>query len=82
VGDLPPDMSDCLAARASLGLEVPGRFDYARDVVDAWAVREPGKLALVAVGPTAATPAASASPTSPAPPTGRPGSWPARGSPG
>lgn len=32
----------------------PGVFNYARDVVDAWAGREPNKVALVAVGPTGA----------------------------
>jgi acyl-coenzyme A synthetase/AMP-(fatty) acid ligase len=49
--DLPPNMTDYLATRASFRLEVPERYNYARDVVDAWAVREPGKLALLAVGP-------------------------------
>jgi hypothetical protein len=78
--DLPPNMTDYLATRASFRLEVPERYNYARDVLDAWAEREPGKLALLAVGPDGGAPAASASPTSPAPPTVRPGSWPARGS--
>ena len=49
--DLPPNMTDYLATRASFRLEVPERYNYARDVVDAWAAREPGKLALLAVGP-------------------------------
>jgi acyl-coenzyme A synthetase/AMP-(fatty) acid ligase len=49
--DLPPNMTDYLATRASFRLEVPERYNYARDVVDAWAEREPGKLALLAVGP-------------------------------
>src|SRR5215216_7734509 len=49
--DLPPNMTDYLRTRASLRLEVPERYNYARDVVDSWAVREPGKLALLAVGP-------------------------------
>jgi acetyl-CoA synthetase len=47
VRDLPPNMTDYLATRASFRLEVPERYNYARDVVDAWAVREPGKLALL-----------------------------------
>jgi acyl-coenzyme A synthetase/AMP-(fatty) acid ligase len=49
--DLAPNMTDYLATRASFRLEVPERYNYARDVVDAWAAREPGKLALLAVGP-------------------------------
>jgi acyl-coenzyme A synthetase/AMP-(fatty) acid ligase len=44
-------MTDYEAARDSFRLTVPSRFNFARDVVDAWAAREPGKLALVAVGP-------------------------------
>jgi hypothetical protein len=50
--DLPPNMTDYLATRASFRLEVPERYnDDARDVVDARAAAEPDKLALVAVGP-------------------------------
>jgi acyl-coenzyme A synthetase/AMP-(fatty) acid ligase len=49
--DLPPNMTDYLETRASFRLEVPKVYNYARDVVDAWAAREPDKLALVAVGP-------------------------------
>jgi acyl-coenzyme A synthetase/AMP-(fatty) acid ligase len=49
--DVPPNMTDYLATRASFRLEVPEMFNYARDVVDAWAAREPDKLALLAVGP-------------------------------
>jgi acyl-coenzyme A synthetase/AMP-(fatty) acid ligase len=49
--DLPPNMTDYLATRASFRLQVPEVYNYARDVVDAWASREPGKLALLAVGP-------------------------------
>ena len=49
--DLTPNMTDYLATRASFRLEVPERYNYARDVVDAWAAAEPGKLALLAVGP-------------------------------
>ena len=36
--DLPPNMTDYLATRASFRLEVPERYNYARDVVDAWAL--------------------------------------------
>src|SRR5687767_891547 len=49
--DLAPNMIDYLATRASFRLEVPERYNYARDVVNAWAAREPGKLALLVVGP-------------------------------
>jgi acyl-coenzyme A synthetase/AMP-(fatty) acid ligase len=48
---LPPNMTDYLATRASFRLEVPERYNYARDVVDARAAAEPDKLALLAVGP-------------------------------
>jgi acyl-coenzyme A synthetase/AMP-(fatty) acid ligase len=48
--DLTPNMTDYLETRASFRLEVPQTYNYARDVVDAWAAREPGKLALLAVG--------------------------------
>ncbi len=51
VRDLPPNMTDYLQTRASFRLEVPEVYNYARDVVDAWASREPAKLALLAVGP-------------------------------
>jgi acyl-coenzyme A synthetase/AMP-(fatty) acid ligase len=54
--DLPPNMTDYLATRASFRLEVPEVYNYARDVVDAWADREPGKLALLAVGPDGGNP--------------------------
>jgi acyl-coenzyme A synthetase/AMP-(fatty) acid ligase len=54
--DLAPNMTDYLATRASFRLEVPERYNYARDVVDAWAAREPGKLALLAVGPDGGDP--------------------------
>ena len=54
--DLPPNMTDYLATRASFRLEVPERYNCARDVVDAWAAREPGKLALLAVGPDGGDP--------------------------
>jgi acyl-coenzyme A synthetase/AMP-(fatty) acid ligase len=54
--DLPPNMTDYLATRASFRLEVPEVYNYARDVVDAWASRESGKLALLAVGPDGGSP--------------------------
>jgi hypothetical protein len=79
--DLPPNMTDYLATRASFRLEVPERYNYARDVVDVRADAGPDKLALLAVGPDGGDVRPSASPTSPAPRTGRPGSWLARGSP-
>src|SRR6266511_2046056 len=47
--DLPPNMTDYLETRASFRLEVPEVYNYARDVVDAWAAREPGKFAELAV---------------------------------
>jgi acyl-coenzyme A synthetase/AMP-(fatty) acid ligase len=43
-------MTDYLATRASFQLEVPERYNYARDVVDVRAAAEPEKLALP-VGP-------------------------------
>jgi acyl-coenzyme A synthetase/AMP-(fatty) acid ligase len=49
--DLAPNMTDYLETRASFRLDVPETYNYARDVVDAWAAREPDKLALLAVGP-------------------------------
>jgi acyl-coenzyme A synthetase/AMP-(fatty) acid ligase len=54
--DLPPNMTDYLATRASFRLQVPEVYNYARDVVDAWATRESGKLALLAVGPDGGNP--------------------------
>jgi acyl-coenzyme A synthetase/AMP-(fatty) acid ligase len=54
--DLAPNMTDYLQTRASYRLEVPERYNYARDVVDAWAMREPSKLALLAVGPDGGDP--------------------------
>ncbi len=54
--ELPPNMTDYLATRASFRLEVPELYNYARDVVDAWASRESGKLALLAVGPDGGSP--------------------------
>jgi acyl-coenzyme A synthetase/AMP-(fatty) acid ligase len=54
--DLPPNMTDYLQTRATFRLEVPEVYNYARDVVDAWAAREPGKLALLAVGPDGGDP--------------------------
>jgi acyl-coenzyme A synthetase/AMP-(fatty) acid ligase len=49
-------MTDYEQARRTFRLEVPARFNYARDVVDAWAAREPDRLALLAVDPAGASP--------------------------
>lgn len=54
--DLPPNMTDYLATRASFRLEVPQVYNYARDVVDARAGAEPDRLALLAVGPDGGDP--------------------------
>src|SRR6266498_3342222 len=54
--DLAPNMTDYLETRASFRLEVPEVYNYARDVVDAWAAKEPDKLALLAVGPDGGNP--------------------------
>jgi acyl-CoA synthetase (AMP-forming)/AMP-acid ligase II len=54
--DLPPNMTDYLATRKTFRLDVPAVYNYARDVVDTWAAREPGKLALLAVGPDGGNP--------------------------
>jgi acyl-coenzyme A synthetase/AMP-(fatty) acid ligase len=44
-----PDLTRYHQLRQAYQLDVPERFNYARDVVDAWADREPGKPALRAV---------------------------------
>ena len=44
-------MEDYEATRRDFRLEVPDRFNYTIDVVDAWAGRDPDKLALVAIHP-------------------------------
>ena len=44
-------MTDYEATRRSFRLHVPDAFEFARDVVDAWAARAPQKVALVAVDP-------------------------------
>ncbi len=44
-------MRDYEATRRTFRLDVPERFNYARDVVDARAARTPDALALVAAGP-------------------------------
>ena len=49
MGTVAPNMTDYEEARGAFRLRVPRRFNYARDVVDAWAAREPGRLALLAV---------------------------------
>ncbi len=46
---VPPNLSDYEEARRTFRLQVPERFNYARDVVDARAARDPSKLALLAV---------------------------------
>ena len=46
------NMTDYEQTHRTFRLEVPDDFNYTRDVVDAWARREPGKLALVAVDPS------------------------------
>jgi acyl-coenzyme A synthetase/AMP-(fatty) acid ligase len=45
-------MTDYEETRQTFRLEVPEDFNYTRDVVEAWARREPSKLALVAVDRT------------------------------
>lgn len=50
-GDDVPNMTDYDAARQQFRLDVPARFNAARDVVDATAGRSPDKLALRMVGP-------------------------------
>lgn len=47
--DVAPNMTDYEETRRTFSLEVPERFNYARDVVDAWAACDPGKLALLSV---------------------------------
>jgi hypothetical protein len=79
--DLPPNMTDYLATRASFRLEIPERYNYARDVVDAWAAREPGKLALLAVGPDGGDARRFSFADLVRSSDGRPGFWPAMGSP-
>jgi acyl-coenzyme A synthetase/AMP-(fatty) acid ligase len=49
-------MIDYESTRKGFRLDVPERFNFARDVVDAWAAREPGRLALLAVDPAGADP--------------------------
>jgi acyl-coenzyme A synthetase/AMP-(fatty) acid ligase len=51
---VPPNLSDYDTARRTFRLEVPERFNYGRDVVDARAEREPDALALVTAGPDGA----------------------------
>ncbi len=49
--DVAPNMTDYPTTRETFRLPVPEVYNYARDVVDRWAQMEPGKLALLAVGP-------------------------------
>ncbi|MDX6618470.1 MAG: acetyl-CoA synthetase, partial [Gaiellales bacterium] len=44
------NMTDYEAARKTFRLQVPGDYEFTRDVVERWAAQHPGKLALVAVG--------------------------------
>ncbi len=54
--DLAPNMIDYERTRRTFHLEVPERFNYARDVVDARAAREPDRLAILAVDEAGANP--------------------------
>src|SRR5438874_13408191 len=54
--DAAPNMTDYLETRHSFRLEGPKTFNYARDVVDAWAGSDPDKSALLAVGPAGENP--------------------------
>lgn len=47
--DAAPNMTDYEETRRTFRFRVPERFNYARDIVDARAAREPGRLALHAV---------------------------------
>ena len=49
--DAAPNMADYEVTRQAFDLEVPERFNYARDVIDAWARTDSDRLALLAVGP-------------------------------
>ncbi|HEX6331742.1 MAG TPA: AMP-binding protein, partial [Actinomycetota bacterium] len=48
---VPPNLDDYERVRRTFRLEVPARFNYARDVVDARAAATPWAIALVAAGP-------------------------------
>ncbi len=56
--DVAPNMTDYEETRRTFRLVVPERFNYARDVVDALARREPARLALLAVDAAGANPRA------------------------
>jgi acyl-coenzyme A synthetase/AMP-(fatty) acid ligase len=56
VSDVTPNMTDYEATRRAFRLEVPERFNFARDVVGAWSERDPDRLALLAVDPVGASP--------------------------
>src|SRR5688500_5234705 len=56
MADVAMNMTDYDEARRTFRLDVPEQFNYTRDVVDAWAEREPSRLALLAVGPTGGNP--------------------------
>jgi acyl-coenzyme A synthetase/AMP-(fatty) acid ligase len=51
MADIVPNMTDYEVSYRNFRLEVPPIYNFARDVVDAWATREPAKPALLAVGP-------------------------------
>jgi len=48
---VPMNMVNYEEARRGFALRVPDTFNYTRDVIEAWAVRDPNRTALVAVGP-------------------------------
>jgi acyl-coenzyme A synthetase/AMP-(fatty) acid ligase len=48
---VPPNMTDYEQTRRTFRLEVPERFNFARDVLDARAAASPDALALLAAGP-------------------------------
>ena len=49
------NMIDYEDTRANFKVDLPAEFNFTRDVIDAWAAREPDKLALVAVEPDGRT---------------------------
>jgi acyl-coenzyme A synthetase/AMP-(fatty) acid ligase len=54
MSSVPPNMTDYEQTRRTFRLEVPERFNYGRDVLDARAAASPGALALLAAGPDGA----------------------------
>jgi acyl-coenzyme A synthetase/AMP-(fatty) acid ligase len=51
MASVPPNMTDYEQARRAFRLEVPERFNFGRDVLDARGATSPGALALLAAGP-------------------------------